>query len=508
MGGLDIRGGQRAGRELAVQAQFLERRQIDLGCLLLFAAAGFGRLLALRLLGAAGRQIIVHVQFIQIEVELERRTLEVLDAGRALERAVVERGQYLLELGPVVVDIELGIKARRRQRARFLRRRRIDAQLVHHRTRIETLEGHPARVGGLVVQADAVDVGGHVQAGALESHAGKLQAALGGVVFAVAGQRCLLLAVGHALTLGQHAQRHVGKAIELIGDIGFDPGHQVEVRGQVFLGCGEIAREFQPYRLAVDETPRTQAHVGQAIVRAGGLVAPGNGRVGHIDRADLQRFEGEAAFGLGPGIDIVRGFGLLGLFGLGLSLAQMFADISPVAAPVGVAREAQAQAVERDRTHLDLALDQRQQLDADLGRIHFRHRFVAEAFGVGYLDPPQFEAQPGKDREPDIAADIHLAADLAFDGGVDLRLVIVGVENQRQGDHRHHDQRNEHAQHGKQNAKSTFHAGKAILRNCQSGARRAWTGRIDPRCRSVFPADADACIPAGASRMQPRGALF
>ena len=111
-----------------------------------------------------------------------------------------------------------------------------------------------------------------------------------------------------------------------------------------------------------------------------------------------------------------------------------FYQVVPVGLARGVPGEIELEPVEKHGVHDNAFAEQRQQLNLGAGTVNARKGFFPESRRVAEFKLAGLDADPGEERPAKFALDAQLAAGVVLDSLDDLVLVVVGVEQQRQGD--------------------------------------------------------------------------
>ena len=96
--------------------------------------------------------------------------------------------------------------------------------------------------------------------------------------------------------------------------------------------------------------------------------------------------------------------------------------------PVGIPGEVQSQAVHGDRVHLQSFGEQRQQLDANGYLVGAGKYGIVESRRITEYNLAEFDADPGKHGQLDVAVDQQIPPGVVFDLRHQLLLVVVGID--------------------------------------------------------------------------------
>ncbi len=203
-------------------------------------------------------------------------------------------------------------------------------------------------------------------------------------------------------------------------EVEIHPGLQIHARAQRRLAALQIERKLDIDRLARDDLAGLEVEVVHGVMRAVLLIIPGDVRLADIDLVDADAAD--------AGLLARDGF-LGSLFRRG-----RLDQVVPVGFARGVAREIEFQAVEKNGVDNHLLTQQRQQFHFGAGGVDARHGFGAEAGCVAQFELAGLDTDPGKKRPAELSVDTQFPAGLVLDRLDDFSLVLVGVENQRQGD--------------------------------------------------------------------------
>ena len=178
---------------------------------------------------------------------------------------------------------------------------------------------------------------------------------------------------------------------------------------------------------------------GDAVLLVGALDPPRPGeRAGGDRRVDAAEDEVEAGLGVAVGERAVADLDVVEDDLVGVERLRRFAPDQPVDEAGIVGRDRHHRLVEPHGDDADLALKQRHQLDGDGEFLHRHHRL---AFGVADLDIGEGERRRGQDRGLGRADDVDRLAEDLLGLGLEIRLVVVPVDEPRadqrgeQGDH-------------------------------------------------------------------------
>ena len=138
-------------------------------------------------------------------------------------------------------------------------------------------------------------------------------------------------------------------------------------------------------------------------------------------------------------------------------------QILPVGAAVFIPGQAQVQAVQFDRIHLQFLTQQRQQLDPYLHLFHAGHGLVTKAGGITQLRGTDIQTQPGEYRQANITINREGTTGLFGNGCRYLVLVIIGVNEKRQRNDEHQNQSNHHCNEGEHELEQLSHNFLSLL---------------------------------------------
>ena len=257
-----------------------------------------------------------------------------------------------------------------------------------------------------------------------------------------------------ALALAVDGQLQAAEAEPLQGLVDAEAGGEFDVVAQCGLIGRQVQRETDVHGLAQGQGAGLQLQVVDGDVLAALPVVPDDARIAQLDTADGQRRQHRRA-----GVGCRRG-----LFAGGFGGRRWLAgEVVPVAAPVRLARQVEAQAVQQHGLHFHLPFQQRQQLDLDVHGIDTGHGLVAKARRVAKHRVAQGDAQPGEHGQAEVAVDAQLAAGGVVHRAGDVILVVIGVDEQQNADQGEDDEQNRGTQGIKGDLEESGHGCTSVL---------------------------------------------
>ena len=252
-------------------------------------------------------------------------------------------------------------------------------------------------------------------------------------------------------------------------EVEIHPGLQIHARAQRRLAALQIERKLDIDRLARGDFAGLEVEVVHGVLRAVLLIFPGDVRLADIDLVDADAADA----------GLLAGGGFLG----GLFRRGRLDQVVPVGSARGVAREVEFQAVEKNGVDNHLLAQQRQQFHFGAGGVDARKGLGAEAGRVAQLELAGLNTDPGKKRPAELSLDTQFPAGLVLDRRADFPLVLVGIEDQCQGDGKYDEQGKQATDQDGQNFQGFFQGGASGEMERVMGIEPtllAWEARVLP----------------------------
>jgi len=186
-----------------------------------------------------------------------------------------------------------------------------------------------------------------------------------------------------------------------------------------------------------------QVPVGQGIALTALAIIPEQSPLANPHARDIELIQGKTRIGGGRLGGWGWGCGLLGV-----RTGQTLLDILPVGATIRRARQIELQAIQRNGAEFQPPRQQGPQAHAGSGMAYRQHGRIPEARRIAQRHTVEFQPQPGKDAQAELAIQRQRAPGALADDADQIIAVGIGIEYSRQ-DECQHGAQDEHTQHAK-----------------------------------------------------------